>query len=153
LPEYRLRPATDADRDRIAEIWHASASLPDVGPPVMPSREDLRERVHREMAGGWDVTVAVAGAEIVGFVALRPAERVLAELFLDPAGLGNGTGRLLLDHAKAAMPGGFTLFTTSANLRARHFYEREGLKRLRETPHPRSGHPVTYYEWPGGTQP
>lgn len=151
--ECRLRPATDADRDRIAEIWHASASLPDVGPPVMPSQAELRERVHREMAGGWEVTVAATGGEIVGFVALRPTERVLAELFLDPGKLGNGTGRLLLGHAKTAMPSGFTLFTTSANRRARHFYEREGLKALYEAPHPRSGHPVTYYEWPGSTQP
>lgn len=71
-----------------------------------------------------------------------------AEMFLSRSTLA-GIGKALLDHAKAAMPSGFTLFTTSQNTRARHFYEREGLVALREEPHPRSGHPVTYYEWNG----
>ncbi len=149
MTPFLLRPATDADRDRIAAIWHASASLPGVGPPSMPSRAELRRRVDEEMAGGWEVTIAESGHEILGFVAIRRRDRILAELFLSPKRIGGGIGKVLLDHAKAAMPGGFTLFTTSANSRARHFYEREGLIALREEPHPRSGHPVTYYEWVG----
>lgn len=144
---YRLRAAIDADRDRIAEIWHTSASLPDVGPPVMPTQDHLRRRVDEEIANGWAVTIVEADNEIVGFVAIKPKDRILAELFLSPKYLGAGIGKALLDHAKAAMPSGFTLFTTSRNARARHFYERESLVPLREEPHPRSGHPVTYYEW------
>lgn len=149
MSSYRLRPAIDADRDRIAEIWHTSASLPNVGPPVMPSYDALRRRVDEEMVKNWAVTVIEANGEIMGFVAIRILERILAELFLSPNCLGGGLGKLLVDHAKTAMPSGFTLFTTSQNKRARHFYEREGLVALREEPHPRSGHPVTYYEWNG----
>ena len=149
MTPYLLRSATDADRDRIAGIWHASASLPGVGPPSMPSRAELRRRVEEEMAGGWEVAVAESGHEILGFVAIRRRDGILAELFLSPSRIGAGIGKALLDHAKTAMPGGFTLFTTSANSRARHFYEREGLTALREAPHPRSGHPVTCYEWIG----
>ncbi len=144
-----LRPATDRDRDRIAAIWHAGASLPGVGPPLMPGRAELRRRVDEEMADGWQVVLAEIAGETVGFVALRPARQLLAELFLDPAHLHRGIGRLLLDHAKSAMPRGFSLFTTAANARARHFYEREGLVAGRMASHPRAGHPVVWYRWPG----
>jgi GNAT superfamily N-acetyltransferase len=147
---YSLRPATDDDRDRIAEIWHSSASLPNVGPPVMPSYAQLRQRVDEEMASGWCVTVATEGQALLGFVAMRPGDAVLAELFVCPKQLGKGVGKMLLEHAKAETPGGFSLFTTSANSGARRFYEREGLVALREATHPRAGHPVTYYGWLGG---
>ncbi|MDQ7777361.1 MAG: GNAT family N-acetyltransferase [Paracoccus aminovorans] len=146
---YELRIARDDEYDQIAKIWHSSASLPDVGPPQMPSYEFLRARVDEEFATGWAVTVAVDGGEIVGFVAVRPEKAYLAELFVSPAALGCGLGKSLLDHAKTAMPDGFTLFTTSKNTRARRFYEREGLIVERESVHPRSGHPVTHYRWNG----
>jgi len=67
-----LRPAIEADRDAIAEIWHESASLPGVGPPVIPSLAELRERVDREFNAGWQVTVAVRDDRIVGFLAIKP---------------------------------------------------------------------------------
>lgn len=148
---YGVRPAVTADRARIAEIWHASASLPGVGPKIMPSRAELRRRVDDEMASGWQVTVAESADGLLGFVALRPEPAVLAELFVCPRHLGRGIGKALLHHAMAEMPDGFTLFTTSANAGARRFYEREGLVALSEAPHPRAGHPVTYYGWRGRT--
>ncbi len=93
--------------------------------------------------------MAVTDDKIIGFVALMPKERVLAELFLWPNHIGKGAGKALLNFAKETMPTGFTLYTTSTNTRARHFYEREGLTALREGPHPRSRYSVTYYEWQG----
>ncbi|WP_185968480.1 GNAT family N-acetyltransferase [Paracoccus sp. M683] len=149
----QLRPASDDERDQIARIWHSSASLPDVGPPVMPSYDQLRARVDEELAGGWVVTVAVDQGEIVGFIAMKPDDRNLAELFVSPRQLGNGVGKRLLDHAKTVMRDGFTLFTTSRNARARHFYEREGLVVERQGLHPRSGHSVTHFRWTQGQGP
>src|SRR5262245_17038011 len=142
-----LRPATEADRDAIAEIWHISASLPGVGPPVMPTARELRERVDREFEAGWQVTVAVRDDRVAGFAAIKPAEAILAELFVRPEAIGIGAGRALLAHAVEAMPGGFTLFTRSGNARARRFYERAGLIFLRDDVHPRAGDPITYYGW------
>tara|TARA_R110002020_G_scaffold114612_1_gene263768 strand:- start:137 stop:487 length:351 start_codon:yes stop_codon:yes gene_type:complete len=113
----------------------------------MPSYAALRKRVDEEFDSGWQVTVVDTDGDVVGFLAIRPKDKVLSELFLSPGLLGRGLGKALLDHAKSAMPGGFTLFTTSRNQKARRFYEREGLIALREEPHPRSGHPVTYYCW------
>jgi putative acetyltransferase len=143
----QLRPATEADRDAIAEIWHTSASLPGVGPPIMPTAGELRERVDHEFAAGWQATVAVRDDRIVGFLAIKPAEGVLAELFVRPEAIGSGVGRALLGRAVEDMPAGFTLFTRSANERARRFYERAGLTFLSNDVHPRAGDPITYYAW------
>ncbi|MCY0147298.1 GNAT family N-acetyltransferase [Hoeflea sp. G2-23] len=115
----------------------------------MPTLAELRNRVDQELAAGWQVTVAHVDHTIVGFVALKPRERILAELFLWPDQIGAGVGKRLLDHAKAVIPAGFELYTTSENSRARRFYEREGLRAFREARHPGSGHPVTYYRWRG----
>src|SRR4051812_16303140 len=115
LAPLTLRIATLSDYDAIADIWHSSASLPTVGPPTIPGRDSLRERLDTEFASGWVVTVAEREGEVVGFVAIRPEQAVLAELFVRPGLLGSGIGRPLLDVAKEAMPAGFTLFTRSAN--------------------------------------
>jgi putative acetyltransferase len=144
---YKLRPSLEADRDAIAEIWHISASLPTVGPTVMPSLAQLRERVEVEFARGWVVAVAAHGSDIAGFVAIKPPESVLDQIFVRPGSIGAGIGQALLAHAKAAMPCGFTLHTRSANKRARSFYEKAGLIYLREDVHPRDGDPIVHYGW------
>jgi ribosomal protein S18 acetylase RimI-like enzyme len=113
----------------------------------MPTEADLRQRVDVELAAGWNVTVAIRNDEIIGFLAIKPKEAVLAELFVRPDSLGGGVGQVLLAQAIAAMPEGFTLYTRSSNLKARRFYERAGLLLLREGIHPRSGDPIIYYGW------
>ncbi|WP_027169601.1 N-acetyltransferase [Mesorhizobium sp. WSM3224] len=146
-PPFIIRPASAADHGQIAEVWHSSASLPTVGPPTMPTLEDLRRRVDIEFSAGWDVTVAARNSEIIGFVAVTPPEAVLSELFVRPDSLGAGIGRALLQHAMLAMPSGFTLFTRSGNIKARRFYEKAGLTFLRDDLHPRNRDPVTHYGW------
>lgn len=149
MSEFTLRPATDRDRDAIAAIWHESAGLPTVGPPAgrMPSPAELRTRVDVEMDRNWDVTVAERAGVVVGFLAIRREEAILAELFLRPEVIGAGIGSALLAVAKAAMPGGFTLFTRATNVRARRFYEKSGLAALRTETHPRDGDPIVFYGW------
>jgi len=148
-PAFILRPAEERDRDAIADIWHASASLPGVGPAAMPDRGTMRQWVDEELADGWTVTVADGGGGIVGFVALKPARRVLDQLFVAPGALGAGVGRALLGCAMAAMPGGFTLFTRPGNGRACRFYERAGLSVAGEERHPRTAETVVRYRWAG----
>jgi ribosomal protein S18 acetylase RimI-like enzyme len=142
-----LRPATNVDYVSIAEIWYASASLPGVGPPEMPTQEELRQRVNTEMAAGWEVTIADRTGDVVGFAAIKRRDAVLDQLFVQPGLIGGGLGRALLKHCMQAMPEGFTLHTASSNNRARIFYEKAGLRFLRHDAHPRTGHPVTYYGW------
>lgn len=144
---YRLRPATSDDHDAIAEIWHSSASLPGVGPPVMPTLGELRRRVNEEITAGWKVTVAEQNSAIVGFAAVKPNDAILDQLFVRPGHIGSGLGRALLKCCQEQMPAGFTLHTASSNEKARQFYERAGMRILRQDFHPRTGHPVTYYVW------
>ena len=145
-----LRPATPADYDGIAAIWHLSASLPGVGPAQLPSLERLRARVEVEVGTGWQLTVAEAGPEIIGFLAIKPAAAILDQLFMHPEARGLGLGQLLLDAAKAQMPGGFTLFTRPGNTPARRFYEKHGLVHLRDELHPVFGDPIVWYGWKPG---
>ena len=147
MTDLVLRPALPADYDALAAIWHAGASLPNVGPAALPPVADLRQRLDAEFAAGWSVIVALRDDRIVGFAAMKLEEAVLDQLFLDPAAVGGGVGRTLLDAAKAAMPGGFTLFTRTGNGIARRFYEKAGLVVLREDIHPRFGDPIVYYGW------
>jgi putative acetyltransferase len=113
----------------------------------MPTLDELRERVDLEFAAGWSATVAVRDDDVIGFVAIKPNEAVLDQLFVRPGSIGGGVGQALLAHSKTVMPKGFTLFTRSANTKARRFYEKSGLIFLRNDKHPRTGDPVTYYGW------
>lgn len=145
--DYKLRPATSHDHDAIAEIWLSSASLPGVGPPVMPTVEELRRRVGEESVAGWKVTVAEQNGTIVGFAAIKPSEAILDQLFVQPSLIGSGLGRALFKDCQEQMPVGFTLHTASSNEKARRFYENAGMQVLRQDTHPRTDHPVTYYVW------
>lgn len=150
MMDIGLRPATAADCDAIAAIWHLSASLPGVGPAKLPTLERLRERVDIEIAAGWQVTVAVASGEIIGFLAIKPEAAILDQLFMHPDARGLGLGLLLLDAAKTQMPDGFILFTRPGNLPARRFYEKHGLSHLRDELHPVFGDPIVWYGWKQG---
>jgi putative acetyltransferase len=149
IPSLELRPARERDRDAIAAIWHSSASMPGVGPPVMPTPDQLRKRVDLEFASGWDVTVAACGKGIAGFLALRMDKAVLDQLFVRPDLIGLGVGRMLLSHAMTMMAKGFTLYTRPTNRRACRFYEKMGLVFIKSGLHPRSCDPIVYYRWDG----
>jgi ribosomal protein S18 acetylase RimI-like enzyme len=147
VSNFKLRPAGTGDHDAIAEIWHNSASLPGVGPPVMPTMDELRRRVDEEIVAGWKVTVAEQNGTIAGFAAINLNQAILDQLFVRPGLIGGGLGRALFKDCQEQMPDGFTLHTASSNENARRFYEKAGMKVLRQDTHPRTGHPVTYYIW------
>ena len=71
---------------------------------------------------GW-VTVAEIEGQVAGFLA-RDGEEVCA-LYLVPGKGRRGIGRMLLNHAKAAV-GKLTLRTFEANEEAQRFYLRQG---------------------------
>ena len=143
-----MRTANEDDFDLLAELWHESASLPGVGPAIMPPLPDLRERMTREVANGWRVTVAILAGEVAGFLALKPEISLLDQLFVRPQFLGFGVGKRLFEEAKVAMPSGFTLHTAATNDRARAFYERADMRFFKKQAHPRFGHPIVWYRWP-----
>lgn len=142
-----LRPHQPDDLDALATLWFHSASLPGVFPREIPPIAALRARMDHELASGWQLTVATLDGEIAGFLAIRTETALVEQLFLHPDALGRGIGRRLLDEAKKAMPGGFTLHTAMTNTGGRAFYERCGMVPVREELHPRWGHEIIWYEW------
>jgi GNAT superfamily N-acetyltransferase len=145
-----VRSAGSGDLDAAARVWHESASAMDGAPADMPSRDALRRRIHSELEAGWDLYVALCGGQVIGMLALKPAEAVLDQIFVAPAAQGKGVGRALLDAAKQALPHGFTLRMAASNARARRFYEAAGLTRRGGGIHPCTGIPVHFYGWRGG---
>jgi len=94
------------------------------------------------------VFAAQDSRRIVGLLAITRAEGCLNELFVAAGERSRGVGKRMLDFAKQEMPEGFWLRTRIENVRAQHFYEREGLMRTHDAPHPR--HPEAtfrHYRW------
>jgi ribosomal protein S18 acetylase RimI-like enzyme len=95
-----LRPATEADVPRLADLVNAAyghyvARLDDLPRPMT---DDYRDVVRTA-----NVTVAERGDDVVGLVVLRiTGEGFLVDnVAVDPAHQGRGVGRALLTHAEA----------------------------------------------------
>lgn len=100
----------------------------------MPDLHDLAETegwMQTSLFPACDVTVAESHGVICGYLALEAGEIASITVAADARGAGIGTR--LLDHAKAARPGGLTLWTFQANTGAQAFYARNGFTERRRT--------------------
>ncbi|TGR16192.1 GNAT family N-acetyltransferase, partial [Mesorhizobium sp. M1C.F.Ca.ET.196.01.1.1] len=91
-----LRPATDSDAAAIAKVLRASLNALDWMPALHTPEEDLFF-IRDILLPNQQVTVAVAGEHIVGFIAVNG--EWVEQLYLDPAWTGQGIGSRLLPHA------------------------------------------------------
>jgi putative acetyltransferase len=96
--------------------------------------------------------VAEEHGEIIGYLSMNLDDGFVPALYLRPSARGKGVGRMLLDAAKAAHPGGLELTVFDRNTEALRFYAREG---FREDPARRDntteeGIPTLWMRWPGG---
>jgi GNAT superfamily N-acetyltransferase len=98
------RTATEADFDAVARLWLESWQSTGLAIARFATEEGNRKRIALEVANGWNVTLAVAGQRIVGFLATKPVISVLDQLFVAPDMKGKGIGKALLASAKAEMP-------------------------------------------------
>jgi len=122
----KLRPYAPGDEAGLAELWFESWLSVGIEHPVV-AKAELVERLPRELAGRWDLTVAEADGRLLGFLALALSEQRLDQLFIAPDAQGCGVGTALFEVARQRMPDGFWLSTQPANARARAFYERRGM--------------------------
>jgi GNAT superfamily N-acetyltransferase len=122
----KLRPYAPGDEAAMAGLWFESWLSVGLEHPVV-TKAELVERLPRELAGRWDVTVAEADGRLLGFLALALSERRLDQLFIAPDAQRRGVGRTLFEVAKERMPDGFWLSTQPANGGARAFYEQCGM--------------------------
>jgi GNAT superfamily N-acetyltransferase len=144
-----IRPYRETDRAEFTRVWCESSSSTFPDEPRPPGLYDeLFARLPREIAAGWTVFVAEVEDRIVGLLAYTAATRHLNQLFVDPGCQSRRIGKMLLEKAKSDMADGFWLRTAVRNLRARRFYEREGLQHKEDAPHP--NHPqdiFSVYDW------
>jgi ribosomal protein S18 acetylase RimI-like enzyme len=94
-----------------------------------------------------DVLVAETNGEISGFLAMQGD--MVEHLYVRPDLLRRGIGSALLHHAKERLPSGFQLWVFLQNVPARRFYERHGLRLVKETDGSRNEErtPDALYEW------
>ncbi len=94
-----LRPGHLDDAVALGELWFGSwMSTKPVNPIV--TNADLVKRALAELACRWEVTVAEIDHELVGFLAVAPAEQRLDQLYVAPSDQGHGIGAELLNVAK-----------------------------------------------------
>jgi GNAT superfamily N-acetyltransferase len=120
----RLRRARPADAAAIAELHLAArrAAMPWL--PDLHSDAEVGIWIRDRLLAEAEVWVALAGAALVGYMALVGG--MLDHLYIAPGHQGRGIGSLLLDQAKALRPAGLRLYAFQRNVRARAFYEARG---------------------------
>jgi ribosomal protein S18 acetylase RimI-like enzyme len=124
-----IRGARPGDVDAIAELYERSFGTLS----FLPTLHTLEE--HRawfgQVVAQREVWVWEEEGSIVGFIGLGDA--TVDYLYVEPEVTGRGIGSALLDHAKARLPDGFSLWTFQQNEGACRFYERHGLRMIRLT--------------------
>jgi GNAT superfamily N-acetyltransferase len=148
----QIRPYRDEDRDATVRLWLASWRSTGLEVALKPSEAELYRamsaRIDEELTAGWLVRLASDEERLVGFLALKPAEGCLDQLFVLPEAQRTGVGSALLALARELAPEGLWLRTAEANRRARRFYEKHGFSKRETQLHPSLGHPTAIYRWP-----
>ncbi|RYF89466.1 MAG: GNAT family N-acetyltransferase [Caulobacteraceae bacterium] len=142
-------PAAHADLVRpLAQLWLDSWRSTGTANEEVVLVEDLAARIAEEAATVWEVTLAFEDEALAGFMALRPHDACLDQLFMSPTAKGQGIGSRLIDLAKQRLPGGMWLRTAEANHAARAFYEKRGFHHYETDQHPTLGYARVFYRWP-----
>jgi GNAT superfamily N-acetyltransferase len=145
-----VRPVTEPDRERWAELYRGYAAFYEVPPPDL---DRLWSRV--TALGEIECLVAELDGDVVGLVHVRAFARPLEgdwagfldDLFVDPAHRGSGAGEALLEHLRGLAAergwGVVTWITGADNHVARRLYdrlaERQEWVTYDMTPGPRAG--------------
>ncbi|MDB5471595.1 MAG: acyl-CoA N-acyltransferase [Caulobacter sp.] len=132
----------------LAQLWLDSWRSTDTANEEVVLVEDLAARILEETATVWDLTLAFQDDTLTGFMALRPHDDCLDQLFMAPTAKGQGLGSQLMDLAKQRLPNGMWLRTAEANHAARAFYEKRGFHHYDTDQHPTLGYSRVFYRWP-----
>ena len=123
-----LRAAGVADAASIADVLLTSRRtfLPYL--PSPRSDDEIRAWVRDTVLPTEQLTVAVAGGAVVGFLGVREREGItwITHLYLLPSHVCQGVGSRLLARTLASAPRPVRLYAFQRNEAARRFYERRG---------------------------
>jgi putative acetyltransferase len=134
---FTIREAHSADRDALLGVWLRSVRATH----TFLTEGDIQEMVPlvRDLAlGNLEVWVLDRGGTAVGFAGLSGAK--LEALFLDPAHMRCGGGRLLVEHARR-LKGPLTVDVNEQNPAAVRFYQALGFRVIGRSPVDGQGRP------------
>lgn len=141
-----LRIAGADDADAIAAVFSRSYRTLRFLPELHTVAED-RWFIANVILKECVVAVAESHGRIAGFLARQ--DTMVRLLFVDPDGIGQGAGSLLLDAAKTCGLPALELWCFQANTRARRFYEARGFRAVEFTDGARNEEqlPDVRYRW------
>ncbi|MFD1982108.1 GNAT family N-acetyltransferase [Mesorhizobium newzealandense] len=123
-PRVVLRPAIGSDAGAIAKVMRTALGSFDWMPVIHTPDEDFAF-IRDIVLPGQQVTVAEAGKEIVGFIAV--SGEWVEQIYLAPDWTGQGIGSRLLMDTTASLPV-VKLHCFLSNTGARRFYECHGFR-------------------------
>jgi len=144
---FTLRPYAPADEDAAVELWRRTwqQAYPRID---FTARLDWwRQRWRDELVPVATITVAEAGATMVGFVTVDVSTFDLDQIVVAPETWGMGVATALMAEAKRISPAGLDLYVNTDNARAISFYEKHGFVISGEAINWRSGAPVHKMSW------
>ncbi len=147
MEDVLIRRVKASEHEATTRVWMRSWESTGLGHSDDLTFGELREKFEYELAHGWDLFVAVVHTQVTGMLALRPGERQLDQLFIDPSFQSSGIGLKLLNFAKQRLPDGMWLRTAEKNFKAIRFYEAAGFVFERKQKRPEWNRYDAYYTW------
>lgn len=127
-----IRPAAPADADAVCRLYLEARRRFLPYAPIPHSDTDVCRWIAETLIASGGVSVAVAGARILGFIALAEHGDVrwIDQLYLHPEAVNRGIGTRLLLQALDRLAPPVHLYTFHENHAARRFYERHGFRAI-----------------------
>lgn len=144
-----IERARDDEVAAAAEVWLKSrkASVPDIPSPVH-SDAAVRAWFEKRVFPERELWVAKSDGAVLALLVLDG--EWIDQLYVGPDHVGHGLGGRLVTVAQEQRPGGLKLWTFTANVRARQFYERHGFASTGTvTSDNEERAPALRYEWNG----
>lgn len=129
MTEINLRPATEADIEAIAAVWHAGWPDGHLGhvPDQLLEHRRLPDFLRLVPSRIDTTTVAASDDGIIGFVTIHDDE--VEQMYVAKGARGSGVAAMLLTHAERTIADRHDrawLAVVAGNDRARRFYEKQG---------------------------
>jgi GNAT superfamily N-acetyltransferase/chorismate mutase len=127
-----LRPASAGDLPALAEVHLVSRrAAGDAFPPGVHTDDEVRAWVSGWDLAAYEVWLAAAGEQVVGYVRCTPTW--LDDLYVHPDHQRSGVGAALFELVTTLRPQGFCLWVFESNAPARAFYRLHGCLELERT--------------------
>jgi len=153
MHELIIRRARTEEYDTVAQLWMESWCSTGLDLPSEKLLTYLRERVPREVDGGWSLYVAEDDGRLAAMLAVNVPRLYLDQLMIAPAYQGLALGRRLLAFTRELLPDEIWLRCAEGNEKAWRWYEREGFVLEKAEADPLHGRIMKYYRWKRSGQP